>query len=490
MPSTRVLRALSLALAWFVLPAGATNQPPDALEPAQAQAIAAAIASYRERTGAPSVSVHVDRGGQTVYRAAVGSSNIEHDIAAGPGSVYAIGSITKSYTAHAVLQFVADGRLGLGTTVGEVLPEYSGPGRKVTVEQLLVHTSGLPNYVRDIPGLRAKLRRNDFDRKALVATFEPLPLAFRPGERWSYTNAGYYLLGLIVERLSGKSYYEYLKEDVLQPLGVAAIWSGDDTEIVRGRVHGYEQGPGGLRNAPSVHYLVPYAAGSLWSTAEEVARYRRAVFQSERVSPRLRELILSESPAVSGEKSGYLLGALVKTHFEGRLKYAHSGEIWGYASTHAYYPDSDTTIVVLTNLSSELPTPVSLEREIARTVLGLPAVTIQAEPGKAEVLAQYAGRYELGSMQIGFPALTFKAHEGQLWVGFGDTNDLAKMLPLQSAGKHRYVAAPDPETGFVFDPPGRDGKSGRVVMDAYNGRIPAVRATNSTTSQQTDRRSN
>jgi CubicO group peptidase (beta-lactamase class C family) len=472
----RRLRALWIALASLAWPCGAGAGATVALEPAQEQAIAAAIASYRERTGAPAVSVHVDRGGQAVYRAAVGTADLEHEVPVGPGSVYAIGSISKSYTAHAVLQLVAGGRLALGTTVGEVLTEYSGPGRGVTVQQLLVHTSGLPNYVRDIPGLRAKLRRDDFDRQELVATFEPLPLAFPPGERWSYTNSGYYLLGLIVERVSGKSYYDYLQDDVLRPLGISATWSGDDSEIVPGRVHGYEQVPGGLRNAPSVHYLVPYAAGSLLSTAEEVARYRRAVFKSERVSPRIRELVLTESPAVSGEKSGYLLGALVKTQFEGQPKYAHSGEIWGYASTHAHYPEADTTIVVLTNVSSELPTPVSLEREIARIVLGLPAVAVQSGPVKPAVLAPYAGRYDLGSMQIGFPSLTFVAHEGALLVGFGDQDDPRQMLPLVAAGKNRFVAAPDPETGFVFDPPGRDGKSGRVVMDAYNGRIPAVRS--------------
>jgi CubicO group peptidase (beta-lactamase class C family) len=342
----------------------------------------------------------------------------------------------------------------------------------------------LPNYVHDIPGLRAKLRRDDFDRKELVTTFESLPLAFRPGERWSYTNSGYYLLGLMVERVSGKSYYDYLQGDVLKPLGITATWSGDDSEIVPGRVHGYEQVPGGLRNAPSVHYLVPYAAGSLLSTAEEVARYRRAVFKSERVSPRVRELVLTDSPAVSGEKSGYLLGALVKTQFEGQPKYAHSGEIWGYASTHAHYPEVDTTIVVLTNMSSELPTPVSLEREIARIVLGLPAVAVQAEPVKPAELAPYTGRYALGSMQIGFPSLTFVAHEGALLVGFGDQDDPRQMLPLVPAGKNRFVVAPDPETGFLFDPPGHDGKSGRVVMDAYNGRIPAARSSGAPVAQQ------
>lgn len=472
----RTVRTLLLALAPLAWPCGAVGGTSTPLEPARQQAIAAAIESYRARTGVPSVSVHIDRGGQTLFTAATGTANLEHDVAAGPGSVYAIGSITKSYTAHAVLQLVAEDRLSLGTTVGEVLTEYTGPGREVTVEQLLVHTSGLPNYVREIPGLRAKLRRDDFDRKKLVATFEPLPLAFHPGERWSYTNSGYYLLGLIVERVTGKTYYDYLRDDVLKPLGITAVWSGDDTEIVVGRVHGYERGSGGLRNAPSAHYLVPYAAGSLLSTAEEVARYRRAVFRSGQVAPRLRELVLTESPAVSGEKSGYLLGALVKTPFEGQLKYAHSGEIWGYASTHAYYPDSDTTIVVLTNLSSELPTPVSLEREIARIVLGLPAVHVQDGLVKPEVLARYAGRYDLGSMQIGFSTLTFKAHEGALRVGFDDTDDPAQMLPLLPAGKHRYVLAPDPETVFLFDPPGRAGRSSRVVMDAYNGRIPAVRS--------------
>ena len=110
--------------------------------------------------------------------------------------------------------------------MGGILTDYVGPARVVTVGQLLTHTSGIPNYVHEVPGIQERLRRGEMQRPELVATFAPLALSFTPGSYWSYTNSGYYLLGLIIERVSGKSYYDYLREEVLKPLGITQVWSG------------------------------------------------------------------------------------------------------------------------------------------------------------------------------------------------------------------------------------------------------------------------
>jgi CubicO group peptidase (beta-lactamase class C family) len=328
--------------------------------------LVAAIAVYQERAAAPAVSVYVDQGGSVSFRDDIGLEDVSTRRAVGPDSVYGIGSITKSLTAHAVLTLVAAGRLRLADTVAEVLPDYDGPGAKVTIAQLLGHTSGIPNYVNEIPGLLPSLRRGELQRPQMLATFEHLQLAFEPGSRWSYTNSGYYVLGLIVERVSGKSYYDFLRDDVLKPLGINAVWSGDDREIVPNRVHGYELGPSGYENATPWYYLVPFSAGSLLTTAEELAHYRRAVFTSPAVPPRVLELITTEVKLSDGQSTGYTLGALSRSSFGGLMKYAHSGEIWGYSASHAYYPDRDTTIVVLTNHKGSLLNAVSLEQNCVR----------------------------------------------------------------------------------------------------------------------------
>jgi CubicO group peptidase (beta-lactamase class C family) len=462
----------TLALCITLLSPPAFSSP---LTPDQRARLAAVIAVYQERAEPPAISVYVDQGGKELYRADVGMGDVDDRLAVGPESIYAIGSITKSFTAHAVLNLIGAGRLRLDDTVGSVLTDYQGPAREVTVRELLNHTSGIPNYVNEIPGLQPRLRRGELQRPEMVASFASLPLSFTPGSRWSYTNSGYYLLGLIIERVSGKSYYDYLRDDVLKPLGITQVWSGDDREILPNRVRGYDVGAHGVEHATPWYYLVPYSAGSLLSTAEELAHYRRAVFTSPAMPPSVRKLITTEVALSSGEHTGYLLGALVRTDFAGLTKYAHSGEIWGFSSSNAYYPERDTTIVVLTNRKGPLLTPVSLEREIARIVLGLPAPPVAAGPLSAGTLRRYSGEYALGPMRIGPPTLSFVASDGQLYFGFGAVSDPKQMLALLPAGRDRFVLADDPETAFNFSDIDSQGPAKRVVMDALNGNIPALR---------------
>jgi D-alanyl-D-alanine carboxypeptidase len=438
--------------------------------------LAAAIASYQERAGAPAISVYIDRGGSPIYRADVGLADVDACRGLGPDSVFGIGSITKSITAHAILTLIAAGRLKLDDTVGSVLADYAGPGAKVTISQLLTHTSGIPNYVNEIPGLQPRLRRSDLQRSDMLATFEPLPLQFEPGSHWSYSNSGYYLLGLIIERVSGKSYYDYVRDEVLKPLGITRVWSGDDREIVPMRVHGYDWGAHGLENATPWFYLVPFSAGSLLTTSEELARYRRAVFTSPAVPAGVRDLLTTEVPLSTGESTGYTLGALEKSQFGGLLKYAHSGEIWGFSASHAYYPSRDTTIVVLTNRKSPQITPVSLERTIARIVFDIPAPVIEDQKLTAKDASRYSGVYALTIKRIGPPRLTFTSRDGRLYFMFGAGSDPAKMQRLDRTASNRFVLADDPETSFEFHSHTVQAPADQVVLEALNGEFAAIRA--------------
>lgn len=438
--------------------------------------LAMAIASYQERASAPAVSVYVDQRGHMLYRANVGITDLESHEAAGPHSVYAIGSITKSFTADAILTLVAAGRLHLRETVGALLPDYSGPGRKATVEQLLLHTSGIPNYVNEIPGVRARLRGCELTRSEMLSTFEGLPLEFRPGSRFSYSNSGYYLLGLIIERVSGESYYKFLRNDVLKPMGITRVWSGDYREIVPDRVHGYEVGAHGLENATPWYYLVPFSAGSLLTTAEELARYRRAMFKSPAVPAEVRRLMMTEVPLSGGQSSGYTLGGMIRSQFSGLTKFAHSGEIWGFSSTNAYYPQRDTTIVVLTNSSGTLLNAVSLERTIARIVFGLPMPVVDRGTLSARRLAMYSGTYSMTYKRVGPPLLSFVASNGALYFAFGAVTNPAHMTRLSRIGKDRFALADDLETQFVFRRATPGGPANEVMMEALNSSFPATRS--------------
>ncbi|HEX4242956.1 MAG TPA: serine hydrolase domain-containing protein [Steroidobacteraceae bacterium] len=476
MSSSKLARRWPALVALLLAAFGSAASGAD-LSPDQRDRIASAVAVYMQRSHTPAVSVYVDRGGSPLYRTDVGIADEESKRAVDADSIYAIGSITKSFTAHAVLSLVAAGKLRLEDTVGSVLADYGGPAKAVTIEQLLEHTSGIPNYVNEIPGLLPRLHRGELTRQEMLATFSSMPLLFAPGTRWSYSNSGYYLLGLIVERVSGKSYYDYLRDDVLKPLGITRVWSGDDRQILPHRVHGYEIGAAGLENATPWYYLVPFSAGSLMTTAEELARYRRAVFTSSAVSPEVRTLITTDRPLAGGERTGYTLGAMSRTQFGGLEKFAHSGEIWGFSASNAYYPAQDTVIVVLTNSKQAVPSAVSLERSVARVLFGIPEPSVPASGtrDRAVKLADYTGKYSLGAKRIGPPALAFAAKGDDLYFGYGDVADTSRMLRLVRVGRDRFVLADDPETGFEFRRRSPSGPVYQVVLDAFNGYFDALR---------------
>lgn len=470
-------RACWLVMLLVAQPLHADGTGDVALSADQRAAVASAAANFMTRSGTAAVSIYVDRGGATSFAGGFGVADLEHDVAARADSVYGIGSITKPFTAHAVLQLVGEGKVDLDAPIRQYLKDYQGPGGAATVRQLLVHTSGIPNYVNEIPGIAPQLRRSEMQRADVRKVFESRPLAFTPGTQWSYSNSGYYLLGLLVESVTGRDYYDYLRESVLAPLGVTQVYSGDDRQVIARRAIGYEKRPEGFIHATPWYFLVPFSAGSLLSTAEEVARYRRATFKSTAMNPKVRELMTSVVPFPDGSSNQYLLGALIRSDFDGLTKYAHSGEIWGYSAAHAYYPQQDVTVVILTNNKGQ-PTAVSLERKVARIVLGLPARSARDEKLTQKELSRYVGEYRFAPYRIGVDTVTFQARDGRLMFGYGTGG--ANLQPLLYQGGGRFLLGNDDESEFVFQE-ARDGHAKGVFMNSLNSSMPAQHVSASAT---------
>lgn len=459
-----------LVFAALLAPAVHAEPLPDAT---RAQ-LAATVASFYASAGPPAVTVLIDRKGETIFDFSIGLADVAEKRAATAESVYAIGSITKSFTALATLQLVERGKLSLDDTVGKWLPDYQGPARDVTIAHLLDHTSGIPNYTDNRP-LYPRLERNGWTREEMVANFSSLPLQFTPGARWSYTNSGYYLLGLIIEKASGTDYYSYLQHNVFDPLGMAHTYTGDDTALVPGRVHGYRVKGGVTTQAPPWHYLVPFSAGSLLSTAQDLVRYRRGVFTSPAFSPVLRALLTETRPLQDGTPNMYALGGLIRGNLAGHAKLSHSGEIFGFHSDHAYYPDDDVTIVVLTNRMGLMPSPVSLEHKLARILFGAPAPSTQPVAVSPKELARYEGDYDLRPFLFGPPRYTLAVDHGMLEIKF-DGKD-APGLPLIPIGKHRFVSALDDEWTLEFTVPAGNGPAEKFAMSVADGVLTGYRAT-------------
>lgn len=423
----------------------------------------------------PSTVILVDQGGQTIYSGNFGTANLEHELLPTPDTPYAIGSITKSFTALAVLLLAESGKVNLDAPLSDYLVDFQGPAKSVPVRRLLDHTNGIPNYT-DNRELRPRLERDAFSREEMVDTFESLPLLFQPGEKFHYTNSGYYLLGLIIEAVSGQSYYEFLQQNVFDPLGMSQTSSGDSSELVLNRAGGYDLSDSGFVNAPPWSHLVPYSAGSLVSTANDLVRYRRGVFHSEEFSPTLKDMLVTTQPMSDGTDNIYALGGLVVGEFEGHRKYAHAGDIWGFASNHAYYPDEDLTIVILTNRQAEAPSTSSFEQKIARVVFDIPQPEIRDLPLSDAAAERYAGDYDLHPFVFGPPRYGFVAKDGKLHLSFGGTEAGGPLIPLLSQGDNRFRAPFDDEWLFEFRFDDADGKASGFESHYRDGIFHAFRA--------------
>jgi CubicO group peptidase (beta-lactamase class C family) len=460
----------------FLLAFGTSAAARAGLSVEQKAAIDALSEHYMAAAHVPSIVVLIDQGGETIYSGTFGTANIAYDLKPSIDTPYAIGSITKSFTALAVLQLVHGGQIDLEAPVSAYLDDYDGPAASVPVRRLLDHTNGIPNYTNDIPELRTRLERDAFSRDQMLDTFRSLPLEFTPGDRFDYTNSGYYLLGLIVEAVSGQDYYEHLRENVFVPLDMTHTYSGDRAEIIELPAGGYDITEAGYANAPPWSHLVPFSAGSLISTARDVVRYRRGVFHSDHFPAALRELVISTRPMNDGTENIYSLGGLVIGESDGYRKYAHAGDIWGFTADHAYYPTEDLTIVIVANRQVEAPAISSLEQKVARVVFGIAQPEIRDLVLGEDELDRYAGNYDLHPFVFGPSRYGFIARDGKLHLRFGGVDAGGPVLPLLAQGHGVFRASFDDEWVFSFHPQNEGKRALRLESDYRDGTFHARRS--------------
>lgn len=299
-----------------------------------------------EQQGAPSLAVAVVHQGRRVVAQGQGWANLEWRVPATSETVYQIGSVTKPFTALAVLMLVQEGRLALDAPLGSFLPLAPKPWHAVTLRQLLSHTGGVPSEI--VPTGKEHVFVEGFPPEKLLTLLTPAPLEFEPGTRWSYSNLGYYLLGLVIERGAGRSYARFLQERVFQPLGMTQTRVNDRTALVPQRASGYEEEKGTFRNVPSVPGVVPYAAGAILSTVQDLAKSECALLQGRLLSPALFKEMVSPVTLKDGTRTDYGLGWTVD-RVGGRQRIYHPGGIPGFSSVVLRYPGEKLSVIVLCN---------------------------------------------------------------------------------------------------------------------------------------------
>ena len=295
-------------------------------------------------------SVLVAENGKVIHKKGYGYANMEWNIPNAPDTKFRLGSITKQFTSALILQLVDEGKLKLDGKLSDYLPVYRKDiGDKVTVHQLLTHTSGIPSYT-GLPGFLANVSRNPYTVEDFVKQYASNDLEFEPGSKFSYNNSGYFLLGAIIEKVTGKSYEQALKEKILDPLGMKNTGYDLHTPIIGKRATGYQRAANGYQHAPYLDMSIPYAAGSMYSTVEDLYLWDQALYSDRVVSAQSKALMYK--PALADYAYGWVIN---KAEFGNGTPAAerimHGGGINGFNTLIIRYPQQRHLIVLLDNTS-------------------------------------------------------------------------------------------------------------------------------------------
>lgn len=323
--------------------------------------------------GAVGLSVAVAQGDDLV-EGGYGLAEVEHSIHADEQHVFRVGSVTKQFTAAGIMKLVESGAIDLDAPFTDYLADYPKPAALITVRHLLLHSSGIPSYTgqegwaRTIP--------LEFDHAGMLDFFEDLPLEFTPGSEYKYNNSGYYLLGIILEEQSGKSYADYLRDELVGPIDLARIEYDTNGAVILKRAQGYRFENDEILNDELIGMTQPGAAGAILATAGDLVRWQQALISGRVVSAESYTQ-MSTGQIETGSMGSYGFGLAVRD-VSGHRMVGHAGGINGFNSMLMYFPDDDLHVAVVSNSSGYPAT--KLADALAREILGLP----EPEPADQE----------------------------------------------------------------------------------------------------------
>lgn len=325
------------------------------------------IMQSRSAAGDFSGAALVAREGHVLYKRAFGSANLEWHIPNDAETKFEIGSMTKQFTSLLVLQFVHEGKVKLDGHISDYLPYYrKDTGSRVTVSELLSHESGIPNFIVTPGFLDGPASRTTYTVRDFTEKFCSGDLHFEPGTKFEYSNSGYFVLGAILEQVSGESYEQLLKERIFEPVGMRNSGYAHSEQIILHRAAGYERAGGHLRNARFYDMSIPFAAGALYSTVGDLFLWDRALYGEQLLPEGLRELLFKPNL----ENYGYGWGILIPkpgSPYAGESIPMHGGAIFGFQSVIERIPSHKEVIILLDNTDSPklLEIAVDIRRVLA-----------------------------------------------------------------------------------------------------------------------------
>ena len=408
------IRTVILALALLAVAGcgqiglGATPQP------TQQQEMEAFVQAHLA-TGNFMGAVLVARGDDVLYQGGYGKANLELSVPNTPETVFRLGSLTKQFTAAAILQLQDQGRLSVNDTLDRYLPDAPHAG-EVTLGQLLSHSSGIPDPPELAEGSSGSDLRQAHAADGMISRVVGQPLEFTPGSQYKYCNVCYMILGRVIEEVSGQSYADYLTQHIFQPAGMTATGIDEAGRVLPHRASGYTWNGETYSNSEFVDLSSVGAAGVLYSTVGDMYKWDRALYSDKLLSTAAREAFFT--PRVSrGDGSSYAYGWAIKETPEHTLA-QHSGEINGFVTFAIRDPATELYVVVLSNV--EDPAVVDVAQGLAAIAFGEPydmpgqPLAVEVDPA---VLQKYAGSYQVSADMT----FTITAETGHLFAEVPNT---------------------------------------------------------------------
>lgn len=415
------------------------DQPSDELLISKVDAI---VTKKLQEPGGVGLSIAIARGSNIILAKGYGLAEVEHDAKADAETIFRIGSVTKQFTAAAIMRLVEQGKLTLDDDMTTYLPDYPTQGHTVTIRHLLTHTSGIKSYT-SVEDFWKFGQARELTHDELLAYVKDVEFDFAPGEKFLYNNTGYYLLGMIIEKVAGVPYCQYLQDEFFTPLGLTRTRCGSNTDIIHNRAQGYEFNADVLSNDAPIGMNNPGAAGILISTAHDLIVWDQALMNGKVVSEDSLKQMTTPYTLSDGTDTGYGFG-LGMRDLEGHRRIGHGGGINGFNSLLGYFPDDDLYVAVISN-SQGVSAP-EIARAITMAALGIENTFADLAPSPDDI-ERFSGMYVLGST-----GLEAKIFEKGGFLFMQATDQSAIKLLYQGQGEFR--ASFDPAVKIIFDPDG------------------------------------
>ncbi|PTT42022.1 serine hydrolase [Chryseobacterium sp. HMWF028] len=305
----------------------------------------------------------IAKNGKNLYRKAFGKANLELNVNMTLDNVFQIGSMTKQFTAIAILMLEQEGKLNVNDPVSKYIKDYPN-GNKITIHHLLTHTSGIKDFTK-IKSL-SSIAQKDMKPEEMVNFFKNEPVDFAPGEKFDYNNSGYVVLGYIIELVSGTSYEDFIRKNIFDKAGMNHSYYASDRKVIPQRAYGYHKKEQGFVNKTVISFSIPFSSGSLMSTADDMLKWQQALHQNLLLNSKEIQKAFQKYKLNNGEEFTYGYGWHLKD-INGIPDREHGGSVFGFKSMGVYIPGEDIYVIGLSNCDCHSPTEIT--RNIAKATL-------------------------------------------------------------------------------------------------------------------------